>query len=505
MRRNSFATVIVCLSPLATPAQEVGEPLSAIEWLSRSVEVPPAFEPPTAADAATPDVTTTPLDRPSKDPVGLLPSSVTGLPASLWSASSEAVLTDLIAAERVDTLPALQDLLRILMLAEADAPADGSADSGLFLARIDKLLDMGALDQAQSLIELADPDTAQLFRRWFDVALLTGTEDTVCSSMGQTPVIAPTVSARIFCLARNGDWRTAVLSLNTHRVLGDLSAQEEALLSRFLDPELFEGEPPLTPPDRITPLTFRMHEAIGEPLITATLPLAFAHADLRSTAAWKSQLEAAERLARYGAVSENVLLQLYTARRPAASGGIWDRAAAMQAFDAAITQADASAVTETLPAAWAAIEQVRAETLFAKLYAANLQDVPLTGDAAALAFRIGLLSPNYEAVGLNAPEGSDSFLIAIARGQPQNLPADNLRTQAIQAAFDSTPPPDEFQVLLNEGKLGEALLRAITLFDSGSEGDPRSVTAAIRVLRAVGLEDTARRAALQYILLDRNR
>jgi hypothetical protein len=488
-------------------AQDPGnEPLSAIEWLSRSVDVP-LFEPPISGNADVPTVTVTPLGQPSKDPVGLLSAEVTGLPRTIWSASDEAVLVDLVRAERVDTLPALQDFLKILMLAEADPPQGANAEGALFLARVDKLLDLGALETAQSMIEQAEPDTPPLFRRWFDVALLTGTEDNACEAMRDTPSIAPTYPARIFCLARNGDWAAAALTLNTHRVLGDISDQEEALLARFLDPELFEGEPALPAPDRVSPLTFRMHEAIGEPLITGNLPLAFSHADLRSTTAWKSQLEAAERLARHGAVSENVLQKLYTARTPAASGGIWDRAEALQRFDVAITARDPVSVARTLPAAWAAMEQARAEVQFAKLYGAQLQDLPLSGDAALIAFKVGLLSPDYEGVAIAAAQadaGFDPFLIAIARGTPQNLPANSSRALAVQAAFDSKPPPQELQSLVDAGKLGEALLRAIALFDAGADGDLRSVSGALSLLRAVGLEDVARRASLQLMLLDRS-
>ncbi|MEJ8560730.1 hypothetical protein QTO30_05455 [Yoonia sp. GPGPB17] len=483
-----------------------GEPLSAIDWLSRSVETAPLFEPPAVGDATTPDVTVTPLDRPSKDPIGLLPPEVTGLPRDIWSASQEAVLVDLVRAERVDTLPALQEFLKVLMLAEADPPSDADGEGALFLARVDKLLDLGALEPAQSLIEQADPNTGPLFRRWFDVALLTGTEDNACTAMRDTPSIAPTFSARIFCLARNGDWSAAALSLNTHRVLGDITPQEEALLSRFLDPELYEGEPALTPPARVSPLTFRMHAAIGEPLITANLPLAFSHADLQSTAAWKSQLEATERLARHGAVSENVLLRNYTARTPAASGGIWDRAAAIQHFDVALTAGDPVEVARTLPSAWVAMRQARAEIQFAKLYGAALQELPLAGEAAVIAFEVGLLSPDYEAVAIAAAAadaGFDPFLIGIARGTPQNLPASSRRTQAIQDAFDSAPPPQELQSRVDDGKLGEALLRALALFEAGSEGDLRSVADALKLLRSVGLEDVARRAALQLMILDR--
>ena len=43
----------------------------------------------------------------------------------------------------------------------------------------------------------------------------------------------------------------------------------------------------------------------------------------------------------------------------------------------------------------------------------------------------------------------------------------------------------------------------LAVFDAGVAGDARSVTDALLVLRRVGLEDTARRAALQLLLLDR--
>jgi hypothetical protein len=498
----------LCLTGAQTFAQETPqfEPLSAIEWLSRSVEPVLPTEAPVTDNAQTPDVSVTTLGRPSKDAIGLLPADVTGLRRDLWAVSDEGTLVDLVHAERIDTLPALQDFLKMLMLAEADAPRGAGPDGALFLARVDKLLDLGALEPAKSLIEQAAPDTPALFRRWFDVALLTGTEDEACEVMRDTPSIAPTYSARIFCLARNGDWSAAALTLNTHRILGDITVQEEALLARFLDPELFEGEPPLIPPSRVTPLTFRMHEAVGEPLITATLPLAFSHADLRFTTAWKSQLEAAERLARHGAVSENVLLKHYTARTPAASGGIWDRAEAIQQFDVAMTARDPRGVQRTLPAAWDAMQRARAELQFAKLYGAQLQDLPLSGDAATIAFRVGLLSPDYQSVANEAARTGadfDPFLIAVAQDFPKPVAARTPQERAILTAFTGGEPPARLRALLADGKTGEALLQAIALFDAGSDGDLRSVTDALTVLRATGHGDVARKAALQLLILDR--
>ncbi|GGL74784.1 hypothetical protein [Wenxinia marina] len=504
---------LVALAALAGPAaaQEADAPLSAIDWLSRSVETAPpaanpaAAEPPVSGDATSPEITVTPLDQPTADPVGLLPPSVTGLPASLWSRSSEAALTELVRGERIETLPAMQDLISMLMLAEADPPMDAGPGGALFLARVDKLLDLGALEPAAALLEAAGPvDDPERFRRWFDVSLLLGTEDAACAAMRDRPTIAPTLPARVFCLARQGDWNAAALTLNTAIALGDVTPEEEALLTRFLDVTLDETAFPLPVPERVTPLMFRLYEAIGEALPTADLPRAFAHADLREITAWRLQIEAAERLARNGAVSQNVLFDLYTRQSPGASGGVWDRAAAIQRFEAALQDGPA-AVAEALPEAWAAMEAIRAEVPFAQEYAAALAGVPLTGEAAALAHRIALLSPDYEAAALARPadDGTGRLLNGVARGDVAGLSPSGPAETAIVAAFAGAEVPQSAAELIEAGRLGEALLRAGTQFNQGLAGDTTALTGALATLRAVGLEDLARRAALQVLILDR--
>jgi hypothetical protein len=408
----------------------------------------------------------------------------------------------LLQAQKTDGLPAMQDLLKTLLMAEADPPLGASASGGLFQARVDRLLDIGAIEPAQALLEQAGSDTPDLFRRWFDVALLTGSEDMACRTLKSRIDVAPTYAARIFCLARTGDWSAAALSLNTHRVLGDISEDEEALLSRFLDPELYEGEPPLGTPDRISPLVFRLYETIGERMTTNRLPRAFAHADLRNQVGWKSQLEAAERLARHGAISGNVLFALYTSRRPSASGGVWDRADAIQDFDTAIRDNDPDAIARTLPTAWDAMKFVKTEIAFAQAYGADLVDVPLTGEAAEVAIKVGLLSPSYEATAIARPTG-DPFLIALARGIPQSVPTSHPLREAISDGFGTVTPPETLQAMTANGQLGEAILRSIALLDVGMDDDPQSLSEALAFLRSVGLEDVARRAGLQLLILER--
>lgn len=488
-------------------------PLSAIDWLSQSLAVPSGTnisgEPAISQDGALPEnVSVSVLGKTSADSVGLLAPDVTGFPRSLWGLGQTSEIASAVAASRLDGLPALQGLLLTLLLAEADAPSDSAGGSTLLIARVDKLLEIGALEQARALLQASGAVvSADLFRRKFDVALLTGDETQACAELQAAPGMAPTLTARVFCLARSGDWNAAALTLRTSQVLGHITPEEDALLSRFLDPDLFEGDTMPPPPKPVTPLILRIYEAIGEPLPTSTLPLAFAYADLDDRSGWKAQIEAAERLTRAGAISSNVLLGLYTQRAPAASGGVWDRADAFQRFDAAIAKGDVETVGLRLPQAYDQMRAMELEVPFASLFAEPLGKLALSGNVAETAFEIGLLSSGYERFAATLPSGlanqRTAFLSGLARGSLSGLTAPDSMARAIAPAFDAPAISDEFQILLDQRRLGEAILLAMIRINGGLQGDLKEVTDGLALLRSVGLEDVARRTALQLMLLER--
>jgi hypothetical protein len=517
-----FLSLILATGVAALPvsAQDSGTsdgPLSAIDWLSESVATPAAAAPGDAADgideppvaeagsALPATVTTSSLDGPSPDGVGLIPTAVSGLPRNLWGAGLTREIAEGLVKHPDEDLPALRQLFLTLLLAEVAAPVDAGGRGELLLVRIDKLLALGALEQAAALIDAAGETTPDLVRRAFDVALLTGAEDRACNWMVNEPHLAPTVPARIFCLARSGDWDTAALTIRTSEALGQISADQATLLSRFLDPDLYEGEPVPAAPQPVTPLDWMIYAAIGEPLPTEGLPIAFSYAELGPRTGWKSRIEAAERLTRAGTIPPNVILGLYTEHDPAASGGVWDRVAAFQAFEAALASGDAARVTATLPAVWARMQEVELEVPFATLFSKALVELPLEGEAAAIAFRVGLLSPYAETVANRTRPASaeDTFLTAIALGKAATaLPPDSL-ARAISAAFRAPAVSEASQALIDGNRKGEAIIAAIDSIGRGVQGDLRGVTEGLSLLRLVGLESVARRTALELMILER--
>ena len=484
-------------------------PLSVIDWLSSPPENLPntvLLEPPVTQTGLQPDVQVTPLEELSP-PLGLVASSVTGLPIDIWQGSEPEMLAELIARVPVKSSPAMQRLLFTLLLSEARAPFGAHSQDILLLARLDRLMQLGASDPVQSLVQMAGPtDTLDRFQRWFDATLLTGDEGRSCTALIAQPYLSRDYAAHIFCKARRGDWPSAALMLEVAHALQVLSVNELALLDRFLSPELFEGAEYLPRPQNPDPLTFRLFESIGERLPTVSLSRAFANADLRDVAGWKAQIEAAERLTRIGALTPNRLLGLYTERLPAASGMVWDRVASIQRFETALDSGNPEAISKTLAKAWLQMQTVGLEVAFAELFAPRLALLTLSGrDVENLRWRILLLSEHYEEAAGNTPDSSEAnaFLAALAQGHPGRAEAPTPLADAISEGFAwSTPIPSDINALLNNTQLGEAILETMQLFAHGAHGNLVDLTVAISAFRRVGLEDTARRAALQLMILN---
>jgi hypothetical protein len=366
------------------------------------------------------------------------------------------------------------------------------------------LIKLGALDPALALIEQTGPkETPEYFARYIDMSLLAGTQARACNMMQIQPSIAPSHAHIVFCLARNGDWNKAALVLDTASALDLIPALTADALARFLDVELFEGDPALPVPAQPDPLMFRLYDAIGTPIPARIWPLVYANADLADTAGWKAQVEAAERLARSGAVPDNRLLGLYTQRQPAASGGVWDRIAALQQFETDLRTRDTTALSKSLPAVWRTMRTARLAVPFANLFAKDLSALALSGAAQDIAFKVILVSNRYQSAAQVFPSRAQQrpVLAAVAAGKiPHGLQAQGV-AQAVIAAFVTAPPDPDLVTLAQSGALGHALLNTLALTDAGGKGDINQLVTGLATLRALGFEDVARRVSLQVLLL----
>ena len=483
------------------------KPLSAIDWLTEMARQGAQIidEPEIAPSVAVPDVAVTALEGTTPKRVGLIAPDVTGFPADLWANSDGTALATAISRLGTVRLPAAQALMYTLLLGEADPPRAGA--DAFDLARVDALIKNGAIEPALALLDQAGADRSpDHFARYADLTLFTGASDNACRIAQAQPRLSDDLVLRVFCLARAGDWNTAALVLGSAEAIGSITPTDGAALAQFLDAELFEGEVQSQSAARMTPLRFRIDEATGHRPSTSPLPRAYAHADLDGNAGWKAQIVAAERLARAGAVSENQLIGVYSDRKPAASGGVWDRVRAVQALDLAITSGDVAKVSAALPPAWEIMRGSDLGVPFAALFAEKLPARGLSGTSGDITYQMLLLSPDYETAARLLPDlaRAEPVLNGIASGETKALRGANLAEATLVDVFANRIAPDpELIGLARDGALGLAILKALTHLKDGISGDVTRLGQSLATLRALGLEDMARRAALQILILGR--
>lgn len=515
-RAARLAFLVAAVLPLALPCGlRAAEPRSAIPWLSQSIEIDGTPPPPSRArsgrTAPGEDViTVTPLGDIRRDAVGLLTPERSGFARALWGNGTTPEVRALVLDHPDQGVPEAQALFHRLLVAEADPPGgDAGTGDSVLVARVDRLLEMGALDEALALIQRAGPESPDLFRRWFDTSLLLDQPAEPCAALRQNPSLSPTLPARVFCLARGGDWNAAEITLTLGQQVGSIPAAEEALLARFLDPEIFEEEEGPPVPDPLTPLDFLMREAVGLPRPSGALPLAFLHPDLDPHAPMRNHVEAAERLAVSGALGPAGLFAAYRSGVPAASGGLWSRAAAVQALDAGLEGDGGAALGPLVLAADSLLTERGLRVALAAEYSGRLARVDAGKlDPAARASVAELLllagAPDAARQAFGTPDARFAALLAIAGAGPvPGASAGDLADAALSGL--NAPAPDDdgatpMAGLLAEGRQGQAILAALDLVEAGPAVDPRALRTALAALGDAGQEESARRIALQTLL-----
>lgn len=489
-------------------------PLSAIDWLNQLRSKPEntilrqdsnGREPPISPNADLPNIEVSNLSEIRVDAVGLLPPSVTGLPLTIWRDSTTVDLNRLLDDMTIGSNPAIQSLLFRLLLAEGYAPYDSDDSFLFFLARINKLIDYGAVEPALALLKRAAPLPVQLVPRLFELSMLSEDMSPACDQVLQLGRSYPEDGARIYCHARRGNWLTAQLILETTAALGTIGQRQEALFHLFLETYAHDPITSQLPPSRDpNPLDFRLYEAIGEPLSSSNLPRKFAVSDLSGDHGWKAQLEAAERLKISGALADNRFLGVFTARQPPASGGIWDRVALVQKFDKAVKESSFILAQEALVTL---SEDKNFSTLAgpaSRLFARKLVMLQLNKPGMILAHKLALLTPEYKTVAHRLKLISDQFgiEIATATGDFSTFKPKTALEETIYEGFVQPRIPYAIKTLLEQGKLGEVILTAIIQFYKGEAGDLQDMLDALSTLRLIGLEDTARRAVLHHLIVN---
>ncbi len=150
---------------------------------------------------------------------------------------------------------------------------------------------------------------------------------------------------------------------------------------------------------------------------------------------------------------------------------------------------------------------------FAQEYADSLAHYtlgPETRQIAPAMRRLLLLAdrPLAQWAGIGAEDPSNVALATrLASREANSTPSPHASPleKAIELAFNNlTPPRQDLPELLQNidlGQFGKVLLTAVSLLAEGRDADPQALHEGLYLLRKLGMDDAARRTAVQLLLL----
>ena len=475
-------------------------PLSAIDWLSKekSKFQNSLIEENNTETDNTDNIKVSTLASNEYQAIGLLPIYVTGIPTTIWRNSSYDDLVFSFKTMPIYKYSPIQELVYSLLLAEARPPLNEPARYAFLEARLNALLNYGAVDPAIALIEHASPLPERMIPLLFDISLLSSNNFPICDPIFQNTENRDLQAELIYCHARKGDWLTAHLILKTGAALGDLNSQEISLLDRYLEVDFnVDMNALLPPPEIISPLEYRLYEAIGEPIPAEYLPVQYSQTDLSGENGWRSQVIAAERLSLTGAIPENQILGIYTSNNPGVSGGIWERVKVVQDLDLAIENEEN--FEYFFQKAWRVFKKTDQLTVFAKMFGLRVFDKNLSVESKEIAANLLLLTNNF---GLTKSYWNSSDIrFGLTTGDFSQVKVSNEIEKTILKVFTEPSMPFLVEQKLNQGKLGEVILNALMQFEKGIDGNLKDFSESLSTLNLIGLDTTSRRAALTHLIV----
>ena len=255
------------------------------------------------------------LDEIKFNGIGLISIERTKFPSDLWSNSNEKVLS-----EKLNTMPKLSlastnKAFKRLLLVDANPPLNsiGIKNMGysFLLSRIDQLINLGALDEAEEMLNYIKEPSIEFMKRKIEVATLNGRLSKTCDLANKYPNFKGMLQFKIICLVRKNDWQAAALAFTVGSSLKQFNQKEEQLLLNFLDPDIESDYTYEIAISDLSPTNFYLMHGKKELIPPDVLPNKYAYAFTRLGMSHEIRIKSMEQLASNYAVNANTLFNLY--------------------------------------------------------------------------------------------------------------------------------------------------------------------------------------------------
>jgi len=247
--------------------------------------------------------------------IGLIAIERTEFPDDLWSNSSEKELSEKLNDMPRLSLASTNKIFKRLLLVDAKPPLNSIGTNNMgysfLLSRIDQLINMGALDEAEEILNYIKDPSIEFMKRKIEVASLNGRLSKTCDIANKYPNFKGMLQFKIICLVRENDWQAAALAFTVGSSLNQFSQKEEQLLLNYLDPDIEMNYNNRITISELSPTNFFLIHGKKDIIPPDVIPNKYAYAFSRSDMSPKVRIKSVEQLASSYVVNANTLFDLY--------------------------------------------------------------------------------------------------------------------------------------------------------------------------------------------------
>ncbi len=247
--------------------------------------------------------------------IGLISIERTKFPSDLWSNSSEKVLSEKLNSMPNLTLTTTKKIFKRLLLVDAKPPLNSigvkNMGSLFLLSRIDQLINLGAIDEVEEILNYIKKPSVELMKRKIQVASLNGRLTKTCDLANKYPNFEGMLQFKIICLVRKNDWQAAVLAFTVGSSLKQFDEKEKQLLLNYLDPDIETNSLYDIELNDLSPTNFYLMHGKKKFIPPDILPNKYAYAFSLLGMPPELRIKSMEQLASNYVVNANTLFSLY--------------------------------------------------------------------------------------------------------------------------------------------------------------------------------------------------
>ncbi len=247
--------------------------------------------------------------------IGLISIETTKLPADLWSNSNEKVLSEKLDNMLKRSLASTKKIFKRLLIVDAKPPLNsiGIKNMGylFLLSRVDQLINLGAIDEAEEILNYIEEPSVEFMKRKIEVSSLNGRLSKTCDLANKYQNFDGMLQFKIICLVRKNDWQAAALAFTVGSSLKQFDEKEKQLLLNYLDPDIVSDSPNNFQLNDLSPTNFYLIHGKKELIPPDVIPNKYAYVFSRLGMSPNMRIKHMEQLASDYIVNANTLFNLY--------------------------------------------------------------------------------------------------------------------------------------------------------------------------------------------------